>query len=385
MPGGYASASQLLELNLISARDLAHVSRSMKPFAVAWINPARKLATRPDSAGQSNPTWNEKFVFRVGRDFLADESSAVAVEIHAKTRRGDVVLLGAVGVPVASLFSPPQTTPFKSKMRFLSLQIRRPSGRPQGVLDVGVALLDGARRSMPLSDLSSHLIEFAADADSDVANKNIGNPKAAKASKLLRRSKSERSISECYLLKAESEMFTSSSAVSESAVNYGKGRGSLCSDIGPSPSVVAAAIARGLYQTPGRKKAAAESSILEDWVEEDDSVEGLKTKIERWRSEIHPLYQKNLSNNAAAAATANGGGRSMYRKNEPPQTPAPGKRELRRGGSGLFSCFGTAYGCEFSITCGGGNSGRRKRSSGGGEDGEAPLSLSELDYDDHYV
>lgn len=134
MPGGHASAPLLLELNLLSARDLAAVSRSMKAFAVAWINPSRKLKTRPDQTGQTNPKWNEKFAFRVDDDFLDGESSTIRIEIRATTRRGSVVMVGSVGVPVSSLF-PPSTLPSQkrrfSKTRLLTLQIRRPRAVPR--------------------------------------------------------------------------------------------------------------------------------------------------------------------------------------------------------------------------------------------------------------
>ncbi|GMN25785.1 hypothetical protein TIFTF001_001054 [Ficus carica] len=124
----------------------------------------------------------------------------------------------------------------------------------------------------------------------------------------------------------------------------------------------------------------AESSILDDWMEEDDSVEGLKTKIERWRSEIHPLYENRNKDNNMSFRRENIANRSTpHRRND-------SKKELRRDGSGLFSCFGTAYGCEFSITCGGGSSRRKSSRLDGGDDDDdevVHLRLSEVQYNDH--
>jgi len=65
---------QLLELNVISAQDLAQMDRSMQTYAVAWIDPDHKLSTRVDSQGGTNPTWNDKFVFWVDKDFYAMRS-----------------------------------------------------------------------------------------------------------------------------------------------------------------------------------------------------------------------------------------------------------------------------------------------------------------------
>ncbi|KAG6433378.1 hypothetical protein SASPL_104990 [Salvia splendens] len=143
---------QLLEINIISAQDLELVSKSMKTYAMAWMNPKRKLTSRVDDLGKNNPTWNEKFVFRVEEEFLKQDNSAVMIEIYSNSWFRDV-LVGTVRCLVGNLI--PQTgrshngQPYIG-MRFVALQIRRPSGRPQGILNIGVALLDSSMRSMPL-------------------------------------------------------------------------------------------------------------------------------------------------------------------------------------------------------------------------------------------
>ncbi|OWM91567.1 uncharacterized protein LOC116207350 [Punica granatum] len=143
---------QLLELNIISAQDLAKVTRSMRTYAVAWVHPDRKLSTRVDSHGRNSPTWNDKFVFRVDDEFLTSDTSGVMIEIYAVHWFKDV-LVGRVRVLVGNLVPPP-SRPFRHQqhhgMRFVALQVRRPSGRPQGILNIGVAVLDSSMRSMPL-------------------------------------------------------------------------------------------------------------------------------------------------------------------------------------------------------------------------------------------
>ncbi|KAK3187692.1 hypothetical protein Dsin_027253 [Dipteronia sinensis] len=152
---------QLLELNVISAQDLSPASRSMRAYAVAWVHPDRKLSTRVDAHGRNNPTWNDKFVFRVDEDFLYNDTSAVMIEIYALHWFRDVHV-GTVRVLVGNLIPPPPTRSYHHPnhvqlgMRFVALQVRRPSGRPQGILNIGVALLDSSMRSMPLcTQLSS--------------------------------------------------------------------------------------------------------------------------------------------------------------------------------------------------------------------------------------
>ncbi|XP_028793365.1 uncharacterized protein LOC114749063 [Neltuma alba] len=140
---------QLLELNVISAQDLSPVSRAMRTYAVAWIHPDRKLSTRVDTHGHKNPTWNDKFVFRVDEDFLYADTSAVMIDIYALHWFKDIHV-GSVRVLIANLIPFPRSNNPSSGMRFGALQVRRPSGRPQGILNIGVAVLDSSMRSMPL-------------------------------------------------------------------------------------------------------------------------------------------------------------------------------------------------------------------------------------------
>ncbi|KAH7521996.1 hypothetical protein FEM48_Zijuj07G0091000 [Ziziphus jujuba var. spinosa] len=151
-------------MNVISAQDLAPVSRSMRTYAVAWVHPDRKLSTRVDTHGHNNPTWNDKFVFRVDEEFLHADTSAVMIEIYALHWFRDVHV-GTIRVLVGNLIpTPPRTfrNPYPQLgMRFVALQVRRPSGRPQGILNIGVALLHSAMRSMPLySQLSTSAVGY---------------------------------------------------------------------------------------------------------------------------------------------------------------------------------------------------------------------------------
>ncbi|KAK1309254.1 hypothetical protein QJS10_CPA09g01949 [Acorus calamus] len=127
----------LLEFNIISAQDLQPVHKRMRTYAVAWVRPDRKLSTRIDPTGHSDPTWNDKFVFRVDSDFLRSDTSAVMIQIYSAAR-GPLLpdrLVGSVRVVLSHLiFSTPSS-------RLVALQVRRPSCRPQGILNIGVSLL----------------------------------------------------------------------------------------------------------------------------------------------------------------------------------------------------------------------------------------------------
>lgn len=477
---------QLLEINIISAQDLASVSKSMRSYAVAWVHPRRKLSTRIDSIGHNNPTWNDKFVFRVDDEFLRKETSAVMIDIYSQHWFRDTNV-GSVRILVGNLIPPPtrKGQPKHMGLRFMALQVRRPSGRPQGILNIGVALLDSSMRSMPLySQLSSSALGFPDligedDPEKKTYNYNYQNPITEK--KMLRRTNSERSelrVSEAEfsdipastvhgsevmdpqkkngkngkgssalsgmetggrskgkvksgkaspatsgkassvmsgsdfmdvfkkklgpeagypVMKGRGSDFSmSTSEMGESLKVKTKGKtgssiyssdnrkvgakpfgldfgskasprssgvdvwspskgglkppfklydyggpkhittGSMLSDseVGPSPSEVAAAIANDRY----RQGEDWNNSAVDGW-SLGSSEEGLRSKLERWRTELPPLYDRS----DLGSYRSTSGHIRRYTEANPE-------------GSGLFSCFGSMCGYECSIVCGGSSS-----------------------------
>ncbi|XP_018832707.2 uncharacterized protein LOC109000333 [Juglans regia] len=333
------SKFQMLEITLVSAQDLEPESKSMHTYAVAWLNPERKLLTRVDQDGHTHPTWNEKFLFRVADEFLDSDTSAIMIEIYASSWLRDT-LVGTVRVLISNLLPPSSRTEGKATMRLVALQVRRPSGRPQGILNVGVMLLDNSFRSMPLyRALSKSAVGYwdlmksktqkqrSSQRPMDVKNQRRTNPVIR-----FKRSKSERSSLERYAVKTSSMHDDSKPAPPEKGIGNAPH-----SNAGPSLRVIAAAMAKGLHLNA--KNNDNESSILDDWSEESGG-ERLKTKIARWWMELPPISEFE------------------YQDLESERTHT-GNRRKRSNGVGLLSCFGNGYGCEFSCTCGGGT--RKKR------------------------
>ncbi|KAL8479681.1 hypothetical protein ACS0TY_026558 [Phlomoides rotata] len=215
---------QLLEINIISAQDLEPVSKKMKTYATACMNPKRKLSSCVDAEGHTNPTWNDKFVFRVEEEFLRRDTSAVMIEIYADHWFRDI-LIGTVRVLVGNLVPPPDIRSQHNGyigMRFVALQV------------------------------------------------------------------------------------------------------------GPSPSEVAAAVmAERRYPLEDNQ-----SSVLDGW-SMDESVEGLRSKLERWRMELPPLYDRG------------GYSTSSYKSSSYRTRKNVGNNEV-----GLFSCFGNFFGYECQCVCG---------------------------------
>lgn len=151
-----ADNTHLLEINLISAQGLKPPStalRRLQTYAVVWVDPSTKLRTRIDRLGAENPTWNDKFIFRVAADFLAGETSAVTVEIFAVGFLKDH-FLGSVRFLLSNFISP--TNPdFSGAPAFIAVQVRRSSGRFHGILNVGAMMIDGSGLGSSLSGVSA--------------------------------------------------------------------------------------------------------------------------------------------------------------------------------------------------------------------------------------
>ncbi|CAA0830657.1 Calcium-dependent lipid-binding (CaLB domain) family protein [Striga hermonthica] len=133
----------ILEINLISAQGLKPLSanlRRLQTYAVTWIHPEKKLRTRVDSLGGENPSWNDKFLFRVTEEFAYGDTSAVAVEIFAVGYIKDF-LIGTVRFLLSTCLkrSAPHAGAHAGTPAFTAVQIRRPSGRFQGVLNIAAA------------------------------------------------------------------------------------------------------------------------------------------------------------------------------------------------------------------------------------------------------
>ncbi|KAK8633966.1 hypothetical protein V6N13_014795 [Hibiscus sabdariffa] len=323
--------SRVLEVTLLSAEDLVEVYKNMKTYAIVWVQPDRKLATGVDQTGGTNPVWNDKFSFRVDDKFLSSEDSKIVVEIYAAAWVKDA-LVGCVNVNINDIFHLRSVTDANanssSDARDVTLQIRRPSGRPQGILNMEVALVDGTMRSLPLlqqpKPRTTNYTEYH--------NHEYQNHRFHANARMIR-SHSDRTE-----LKMEDNSVIYSGLGSNESEDKCNGSmvngGSDCStDVGPSVSVVAAAIAKGLYKPPAHNQVQTKDNpIIREWTRKEREKEELEMKIERWGSRM-------------PAAAAVGSRRSVRRRRG--NGSGSGSGNLK-----LFSCFSNALGIEISITCG---------------------------------
>ncbi|KAL3520608.1 hypothetical protein ACH5RR_018757 [Cinchona calisaya] len=369
------AASHILDISLISAQDLAPVSKSMRSYAIIWIHPSRKLTTRVDQQGHKNPLWNDRFAFRVDSEFLSSDQAAITVEIYTVSWFRDVIV-GTVRVLISDLITPSA----RSSTRYVALQIRRPSGNPQGILNMGVALMDATNRSMPLyremnplivdyQDTLSKKMSVQQKQDEEVVpEEDNDNDEVNEKIHLWRSYSVGYDLNEEFPLKAGSvcngSMINGNSNGNEngngSLCNDYTGNGSeLCSDVGPSASIVAAEILMKSLPPMAERKGSSRpatkaelladqereigSSIVEEMTVEEATAKGLKSNTGRLRKEVSlpPKHEGKYERSKSDT----------------------GRRHARRhSDGGLFSCFGNAYGFEVSIVCGASGNGNKPNS-----------------------
>ncbi|XVF57069.1 hypothetical protein PTKIN_Ptkin06aG0174000 [Pterospermum kingtungense] len=349
--------SRILEITLVSAEDLVPVSKNMKTYAVAWVQQDRKLATGVDQTGGTEPTWNDKFVFRVDDKFLNSENATIVVEIYAAAWVKDA-LIGYANVHIKDIFHLRSVGNAKinnSAARTVTLQIRRPSGRPQGILNMEVALIDSTMRSLP--QLEEPINESSSQDHKPNAHAKITRSQSDRTELTTMEDNKEKVPEKGSIVNGGSVCNGSTVKGNGSMVNGSVVNGeSLCSsDVGPSASVVAAAIAKGLYKPPVNQVVTKQSLKIREW-----TMKEREKDLERWLPMDSPPR-------VAAGYRSSRGKTSKGRRSD--------------GGTKLFSCFNTALGCQISVTYGGGG----KKSYGNGSNKICHLSSVDDNYSQSLV
>ncbi|CAA2995890.1 anaphase-promoting complex subunit 1-like [Olea europaea subsp. europaea] len=331
--------SHLLEVSLISAQDLAPLSKSMRMYALTWVHPNRKLSTATDKRGHNNPTWNSKFAFPIDDEILESDNAAVTVEIYTLSWFRDV-LVGTVQVLVRDLINPLSWNKTKSKnIRFVALQVRRPSGSPQGILNMGVRLLNSSMRSMPLPTP----INPGNCSETNEGKNDNQSQYEEKEEKEKEENELEAKVQLGRSLSLGSEVIDTEFPLKQGSVCNGSmvNGSELCSDIGPSASIVAAELAMNSQPPAARapkkmyKPAEDEgtgSSILGDLTVEEARAKGYGYTSRRERRRTESAPENEIDGDKS---------KSM-------------NRFSRRNSEGdKFSCFfGKQYGIQFTISCG---------------------------------
>ncbi|CAL5363765.1 unnamed protein product [Camellia sinensis] len=131
-----------LDITIVSAKHLKNVNwrqGDLKPYAIFWVDPDHRLATKSDDSSSTRPVWNEHFLIPLS---LPLQDSLLTLEIfHSKPSEIPKPLVGTLRLALKDLVDPDDST------RLRTFELRRPSGRPQGKIRIKLAV-----RERPLPD-----------------------------------------------------------------------------------------------------------------------------------------------------------------------------------------------------------------------------------------
>lgn len=133
-----------VDLTLSSAKDLKNVNwrhGSLQPYAVVWVDPKDKSSTKLDKDGDTSPKWNEKLVISLPDPI--DESILFIDIVHFGPSDDTKPLIGSTRLQLRDVVD---DVGLGERAR-RTLQLKRPSGRPQGKVEVEVTVREPRYRA----------------------------------------------------------------------------------------------------------------------------------------------------------------------------------------------------------------------------------------------
>ncbi|KAK6936812.1 C2 domain [Dillenia turbinata] len=138
------ASRQEVEVTISSAKDLKNVNwrhGDLKPYAVLWVDPKNKCSTKVDERGDTSPHWDEPLVIPLT---APPEDSTLYIDIvHAYPEEGTKPLIGSAKLPLREVVC---DVGFGEPLE-KTLKLKRPSGRPQGKLEVKVVVRETRHRA----------------------------------------------------------------------------------------------------------------------------------------------------------------------------------------------------------------------------------------------
>ncbi|XP_062207484.1 extensin-like [Phragmites australis] len=136
-----------LEVTIVSGKHLKNVNwrrGDLRAYVIAYLDPSRRAATRPDDAGGCKPAWNERLVVPLPPHLSPhDPSLLLSLDVfHSKPSDSPKPLVGSARSPLRDLLLPTNPNPSRDSpaSALVTLPLLRPSGRPQGKLRIRVAI-----------------------------------------------------------------------------------------------------------------------------------------------------------------------------------------------------------------------------------------------------
>ncbi|MQM07981.1 hypothetical protein Taro_040834 [Colocasia esculenta] len=138
-----------VEVTVVSAKNLKNVNwrhGDLHPYAVVWVDPAAKCSTKVAIDGDGeDPVWDEKLVVPLGHDRSLDDAVLSIDIVHANAEKDTKPLVGSARLPLREIVDEVGIGGKATR----SLKVKRPSGRPQGKLEIRVAVKEPPRYYEP--------------------------------------------------------------------------------------------------------------------------------------------------------------------------------------------------------------------------------------------
>ncbi|CAN0902809.1 hypothetical protein LINGRAHAP2_LOCUS22209 [Linum grandiflorum] len=130
-----------VEVVISSANDLKNINwkhGTLRPYAVVWVDPDKKSSTRVDEDGDNFPVWDQTLSIPLP-PFGSLESHVLHVDIVHAARPDDDTkpLIGSAKLPLMDVLD---DVGLSGERVTKSLTLKRPSGRPQGKVEVKVSV-----------------------------------------------------------------------------------------------------------------------------------------------------------------------------------------------------------------------------------------------------
>ncbi|XVF50862.1 hypothetical protein PTKIN_Ptkin04bG0137700 [Pterospermum kingtungense] len=127
-----------IEVTLASAKDLKNVNwrhGPIRPYVVAWVDPNNKCSSKVDQEGDMFPFWDETIVIPLPAPINEDTTLFIDV-VHSGSEEDTKPLIGSAKLKLREVLD---EVGFGERHK-KTLQLKRPSGRPQGKVEVKVLI-----------------------------------------------------------------------------------------------------------------------------------------------------------------------------------------------------------------------------------------------------
>lgn len=124
-----------VEVKLSSANNLKNVNwrnGPNRPYVVVWVDPTQKRSTAVDKSGDTQANWDEKLIIPLPPATSVDDSILFIDILHSPLEQdGKPLLIGSAQLALVDA---------RNDDAHRTLKLKRPSGRPQGTIDVKVVI-----------------------------------------------------------------------------------------------------------------------------------------------------------------------------------------------------------------------------------------------------